>query len=93
MGYGWLRLAQALSNVAQIYFLGDDMNRNIHDTSDIGKLFPIDSQTSDTDKLFLKNVINLMSEKFGSFTYIELGSFLGGTLAPFLVAKECISVP
>ncbi|MBP2536742.1 hypothetical protein J2764_004483 [Agrobacterium tumefaciens] len=53
------------------------MNRNIHDTSDIGKLFPIDSQTSDTDKLFLKNVINLMSEKFGSFTYIELGSFLG----------------
>ncbi|MND87443.1 hypothetical protein D3C80_794430 [compost metagenome] len=68
------------------------MNRNIHDTSDIGKLFPINSQTSETDKLFLKNVINLMSQKSGSFTYIELGSFLGGTLAPFLVAKDCTSV-
>lgn len=72
--------------------MGANLTRNIHDTTDIATLFPIASQTSDTDKLFLKNVISLLSEKTGSFSYIELGSFLGGTLAPFLVANACSSV-
>ncbi|WCA57762.1 class I SAM-dependent methyltransferase [Agrobacterium tumefaciens] len=65
------------------------MARNINDTSKIQELFPVGSQTSDSDKLFLLNIINLLSETTGRFSYLEIGSFLGGTIAPFLVSKDC----
>lgn len=68
------------------------MNRNIYDTSDLGKIFPVASQTTPADQLFIKNIVSLMAEKAGTYAYIELGSFLGGTLAPFLIAKDCNSV-
>ncbi len=51
--------------------------------------FPINSQTSDQDKLILLKVINFIKKNKKNFNYIEIGSFLGGSLTPFLIEKKC----
>ena len=53
------------------------------------KLFPITSQTSDQDKLILIKVSEIINKKIKNYSYLEIGSFLGGSLTPFLLDKNC----
>ena len=53
------------------------------------KLFPITSQTSNQDKLLLLKVINVIGKKIKNYSYCEIGSFLGGSLTPFLLDRNC----
>jgi len=55
---------------------------------DIANLFPISSQTSPNDKLFLLGTMQL-ARTMGSYAYLEVGSFLGGSLTPFLMDQAC----
>ena len=59
---------------------------------DIGTLFPIPSQTSAPDKRFLLQTIALTKRVLGSFSYVEIGSYLGGSLTPFLLDPACKAV-
>jgi hypothetical protein len=59
-----------------------------HALSDLANLFPIPSQTSENDKLFLLESMGL-ARKTGSYAYLEIGSFLGGSLTPFLMDPAC----
>jgi hypothetical protein len=58
----------------------------------INKYFPIQSQTSEQDRVFIFDVLNLMKRSVGQFHYIEIGSFMGGSLAPFLIEDNCLSI-
>jgi hypothetical protein len=51
--------------------------------------FPIESQTSPTDKLALLQVRNILKKNVASYTYLEIGSFMGGSLSPFLKDPQC----
>ncbi len=51
--------------------------------------FPILSQTSDSDKVVLLQLKDLMPE---GYRYLEIGSFMGGSLVPFLRDPRCIDV-
>lgn len=53
------------------------------------KSFPINSQTSESDKLFLLNTIGFIKHRAQQFKYIEIGSFMGGSLTPFLMEDCC----
>src|ERR1700690_4369966 len=51
--------------------------------------FPIESQTSATDKLALLQVRNILRKTLATYDYLEIGSFLGGSLTPFLKDPQC----
>ena len=51
--------------------------------------FPIESQTSPTDKLALLQVRNILKRTLPAYDYLEIGSFLGGSLTPFLRDPQC----
>jgi hypothetical protein len=65
-----------------------DLFNSPHTLSDLANLFPISSQTSANDKLFLLGAMRL-AHKTGSYAYLEIGSFLGGSLPPFLMDPAC----
>lgn len=50
--------------------------------------FPIQSQTSDSDKYAILNVRNILSRN-GKYNYCEIGSYLGGSLTPFINDSNC----
>jgi len=50
------------------------------------ELFPIKSQTSFSDKKVLLSIIDLYKT---DYNYLEIGSFLGGSLTPFLKDENC----
>lgn len=54
---------------------------------EIKKFFPINSQTSFEDKYVLLKIKKMMNNN--NFNYLEIGSFLGGSLTPFLIEKKC----
>ncbi|MCX7365553.1 MAG: class I SAM-dependent methyltransferase [Alphaproteobacteria bacterium] len=58
----------------------------------IAARFPIESQTSDSDKVFLLDMQRLIRDVASTYDYLEIGSFLGGSLAPFLVDPACRSI-
>ncbi|MCX7362143.1 MAG: class I SAM-dependent methyltransferase [Alphaproteobacteria bacterium] len=58
----------------------------------IAARFPIESQTSDSDKLFLLDMQRLIRDVAPIYDYLEIGSFLGGSLAPFLGDPACRSI-
>jgi Methyltransferase domain len=60
--------------------------------SQIALQFPIESQTSDRDKAFLLDAQRLIRDFTHSYDYLEIGSFLGGSLAPFLSDPACRSI-
>jgi len=55
----------------------------------IEQKFPIATQTSNTDKTFLLRTIAAVKTRVPSFKYIEIGSFMGGSLTPFLMEDFC----
>ena len=59
---------------------------------DVAREFPINSQTSVTDRLALLQVRSLLQRTLPSYTYLEIGSFLGGSLTPFLRDPQCTRV-
>jgi hypothetical protein len=61
-------------------------------TSEIARLFPIESQSSIRDKEFLLAAQRLMGDFAPCYDYLEIGSFLGGSLAPFLRDPACTSI-
>jgi hypothetical protein len=52
-------------------------------------IFKIASQTADADKRSLLSLQNIVRRNVRSYTYLEIGSFLGGTLLPHLADPEC----
>jgi len=60
--------------------------------SEIALEFPIESQSSDRDKAFLLAAKRLMGDVAPGYSYLEIGSFLGGSLAPFLRDPACASI-
>jgi predicted O-methyltransferase YrrM len=60
--------------------------------SEIALHFPIESQSSDRDKEFLLAAKRMIGEVAPGYDYLEIGSFLGGSLAPFLVDPACASI-
>lgn len=62
------------------------------ETSEIDRLFPIESQSSVRDKAFLLAAQRLIGDFAPSYDYLEIGSFLGGSLVPFLRDPTCTSV-
>src|SRR5476649_1069213 len=61
-------------------------------TSEITLAFPIESQSSDRDKEFLLAAKRLIADVAPAYDYLEIGSFLGGSLAPFLNDPACQSI-
>jgi hypothetical protein len=55
----------------------------------IFKNFPIPSQTSINDKIFILKTINILNKKVNTYKYLEIGSYLGGSLTPFLLDENC----
>jgi hypothetical protein len=54
--------------------------------------YPIESQTSLTDKLALLQVRSILKKTVPSYNYLEIGSFMGGSLSPFLKDPQCRQV-
>ncbi len=54
--------------------------------------FPIESQTSHTDKESLTLIKNCIIETLGAYNYCEIGSYKGGSLYPHLVEPACKNV-
>ena len=48
--------------------------------------FPIISQTTDEDKIVLLKLKNLM-QKLNSYSYLEIGTYLGGSLSRYSCHK------
>jgi len=59
-----------------------------HSISDLANFFPVVSQTSSSDKLFLLGSMRLV-RKTSSYAYLEIGSFRGGSLTAFLMDPAC----
>ncbi len=55
-------------------------------------VFQIKSQTTKRDKRTLLAVQNLPREVVGTYTYIEIGSHLGGSLVPHLADPACTHI-
>ena len=65
------------------------MEKKIKKKNSINTFFPIHSQTSREDKVFLINTIRLLNSNLNSYNYLEIGSYLGGSLTPFIIDKKC----
>jgi len=58
-------------------------------TLDVGLLEQIESQTSADDKRSLLALHAASRDAFGGFTYLEIGSYLGGSLQSFIADPMC----
>ena len=59
---------------------------------DVGLFEPIPSQTSPDDRRALLAVQDAVARGLGSYVYLEIGSFRGGTLQPHLRDGRCAKV-
>ena len=55
-------------------------------------LFPVKSQTHPNDKMSLLVLQSLVRDHVPGYSYLEVGSHLGGTLTPHLLDGRCASV-
>ncbi len=55
-------------------------------------LFSLDSQTSDADRASLLRLQRLVRHRPGGYTYLEIGSHLGGSLLPHLLDPACRAI-
>jgi hypothetical protein len=58
---------------------------------DLTTEFPIDSQTTNADKEVLLKIRTIL-KKLPSYSYLEIGSYLGGSLTPFLKDNNCTKI-
>lgn len=56
---------------------------------DIKKRFPISAQLSINDKVSFLTILLAHGKMFGKYSYLEIGSHLGGSIAPVLFDKKC----
>lgn len=49
----------------------------------------VPSQTSDDDRRALLAIQRAVARKYGEFVYLEIGSYLGGSLQPYLLDSRC----
>ena len=59
---------------------------------DTGLFAHVRSQTSEHDRLSLLALHNACREFHGSFAYLEIGSYLGGSLQVLVVDRRCTSI-
>jgi hypothetical protein len=52
-------------------------------------IFKIPSQTAKGDKMSLLSLQNIVRRNVRNYVYLEIGSFMGGTLLPHLADPEC----
>jgi predicted O-methyltransferase YrrM len=55
----------------------------------LARFFPVPTQTTDEDKTFLLAALGLMRRENATFSYLEIGSYRGGSLTPFLMDPGC----
>ncbi len=55
----------------------------------LARFFPVPTQTTDEDKTFLLAALGLMRRENPTFSFLEIGSYRGGSLAPFLMDSSC----
>jgi hypothetical protein len=67
------------------------MNESAEYTETIRAEFPILSQTSTHDKRVLLNLREILQVN-PSYSYLEIGSYLGGSLTPFLSDPKCTAI-
>ncbi len=84
-----LKGAVTLASSISAATLAPETKHNLADH--IPSAFPIESQTSEADKLALLITRDLLGRS-GSYSYAEIGSFMGGSLAPFLLDAKCEAV-
>ena len=65
------------------------MKNNQHTSVDLSLFSKIPAQLSVGDKMSLLALIDAHGRIFGNFAYLEIGSHLGGSIAPFLQNKLC----
>jgi hypothetical protein len=54
--------------------------------------FPIESQTTYLDKIAIATVKNIFKRTEKKYSYCEIGSYLGGSLTPFLIDDNCVDI-
>ena len=54
--------------------------------------YKISSQTSPGDRAALEFIRSFISEQVPSYNYLELGSYLGGSLLPHLLSSSCSNI-
>lgn len=59
---------------------------------DISLFNQIQSQTSKDDRLSLLAIQRATAKKHGYYSYLEIGSHLGGTIQPYLLDTLCSSI-
>ena len=60
--------------------------------NDVNRFFPLPSQTSPEDRLWLARAFDWTRQQFGAYHYTEVGSYTGGTLTPARLDERCQSV-
>ena len=58
-------------------------------TGDLGLFGYVKAQMSDDDRLALLAVQSALARRLGTFSYLEIGSHLGGSLQPFVADPRC----
>lgn len=68
-----------------------DFENNLNEL-DLQPFAAIPSQSTDDDKLSLLAVQRAVRKLAGEYTYLEIGSYLGGSIQPHLLDSKCASV-
>jgi Methyltransferase domain len=55
-------------------------------------LFAVETQTTEKDRRSFLSIQRFIRRNFQEYTYLEVGSHLGGSLFPYLLDKRCASV-
>ena len=55
-------------------------------------LFAVETQTTEKDRRSFLSIQRFIRRNFQDYTYLEVGSHLGGSLFPYLLDKRCASV-
>jgi hypothetical protein len=60
--------------------------------NDLPYLFPIRSQTPEFDRAWLARLFEFTREQNPTYRYLEIGSYLGGSLTPALLDERCAQI-
>ncbi len=67
----------------------EKLTTNYTDNPTLAAAFPVSSQTSDNDKSTFLALQDVTQQHLGDYRYLEIGSYLGGTLSPHLRSPAC----